>query len=81
MKILTLNFLTCAVKACKTSADSFPLHPKDAELVEDEIELNPDLVANVLPRIDWGALKMTSSEVGHIIPKAFASKHVVRSRG
>lgn len=63
MKILSINFVTCAVKACKSSADSFPLHPKDAELVEDEIELNPDMILNVLPRLDWKALRTTASEV------------------
>jgi multifunctional methyltransferase subunit TRM112 len=63
MKILTLNFLTCAVKACKSSNQSFPLHPKDAELVQDTIELNPKLLVNILPRIDWNALVVTSSEV------------------
>ena len=67
MKILTLNFLTCAVKACKTSSDSFPLHAKDAELVQDEIEINPQLIVNVLPRIDWSALKTTSAEVGILL--------------
>lgn len=73
MKILSLNFLTCAVKKCKLSSDSFPLHPKDAELVEDDIELNPRLLVNVLPRLDWKALSTTSKEVtsfsyGGIIP-------------
>lgn len=66
MKILSLNFLTCAVKACKSSNSSYPLHPKDAELVQDEIELNPQLIINVLPRLDWSALRTTSTEVsGH----------------
>ncbi|KAK3325432.1 Trm112p-domain-containing protein [Apodospora peruviana] len=64
MKVLTLNFLTCAVKACKTTNNSFPLHPKDAELVHDEIEINRDLLVNVLPRIDWTALRTTSTELG-----------------
>lgn len=63
MKILSLNFLTCAVKACKSSSDSYPLHPKDAELVQDEIEVNPNMILNVLPRLDWAALRTTSSEV------------------
>ncbi|KAH0595171.1 hypothetical protein MHUMG1_06920 [Metarhizium humberi] len=63
MKVLSLNFLTCAAKACKSSSDSYPLHPKDAELVQDEIELNPDMIINVLPRLDWAALRTTSSEV------------------
>lgn len=63
MKILSLNFLTCAVKACKSSSESYPLHPKDAELAQDDIELNPQLLANLLPRIDWAALTTTAREV------------------
>lgn len=63
MKVLTLNFLTCAVKACKTTSACFPLHPKDCELVSDTIELNPKLLFNVLPRVDWNALLVTASEV------------------
>ncbi|KAK0720509.1 Trm112p-domain-containing protein [Lasiosphaeris hirsuta] len=64
MKVLTLNFLTCAVKTCKASNDSFPLHPKDAELAKDGVEINPQLLVNVLPRIDWTALRTTSTELG-----------------
>lgn len=63
MKVLSLNFLTCAVKACKTSANSYPLHPKDAELVQDDIQVDPDMLLNVLPRLDWAALRTTSTEV------------------
>ncbi len=67
MKILTLNFLTCAVKTCKASANSFPLHAKDAELVKDDVELNTQLLVNVLPRIDWTALRTTSTEVWRML--------------
>lgn len=72
MKVLSINFLTCAVKACKSSADSYPLHPKDAELVQDDIEVNAQLLINLLPRIDWTALTTTATEVridqGFILP-------------
>ncbi|KAH7408964.1 hypothetical protein BKA64DRAFT_384928 [Cadophora sp. MPI-SDFR-AT-0126] len=64
MKVLTLNFLTCAVKACKSTSASFPLHPKDCELVSDSIEPNPKLLTNVLPRVDWNALIITAAELG-----------------
>ncbi|KAI7914842.1 multifunctional methyltransferase subunit TRM112 [Pyricularia oryzae] len=64
MKILSLNFLTCAVKSCRASSNSFPLHPKEAELVQDETELNAQLLINILPRIDWAALCATSTELG-----------------
>ncbi|KAL7625441.1 type I protein arginine N-methyltransferase Rmt1 [Parahypoxylon ruwenzoriense] len=64
MKVLSLNFLTCAVKACKSSSNSYPLHPKDAELVQDDIEVNAQLIINLLPRIDWAALSTTATELG-----------------
>ncbi|KAI1824643.1 hypothetical protein F4861DRAFT_247908 [Xylaria intraflava] len=64
MKVLSLNFLTCAVKTCKTSSDSYPLHPKDAELAQDDIELNEAFILNLLPRIDWAALSTTAAELG-----------------
>jgi multifunctional methyltransferase subunit TRM112 len=71
MKLLTLNFLTCAVKACKSSSASFPLHPKDCELVSDTMAPNPKLVFNVLPRVDWDALIVTASEVCLLLPSLF----------
>lgn len=64
MKILTTNFLTCAVKTCKTSPASFPLHFKDATLERTEIEYNPLFLRNVLPRVNWEALTTTASELG-----------------
>lgn len=63
MKILTVNFLTCAVKACKTSSLSFPLHFRDAELEQSDIEYNPSFLRNILPRVDWEGLKVTATEV------------------
>lgn len=68
MKVLSMNFLTCAVKTCKSSSASFPLHPKDAELAQDEVEVNPQFLINVLPRLDWAALKTTSTEVNNFAP-------------
>ncbi len=98
MKILTVNFLTCAIKKCKSSPLSFPLHFKDAELVvergdetktekgprttgEDtggitgrdggngdgdskgQEEFNEGFIRNILPRLDWEALRVTCAEV------------------
>lgn len=63
MKLLTINFLTCAVKACKSSPLSFPLHFRDAELERQEIEYNPIFLRNILPRLDWDAVKVTAMEV------------------
>lgn len=67
MKLLTLNFLTCARKSCKQAADAFPLHPREAELESVEIEMNTDFLVNVLPRLDWPAIRSLSSEVRHTV--------------
>ena len=63
MKLLTLNFLTCARKTCKASAAAFPLHPKEAELEQIEIDMNPTFIKNMLPRLDWEAMKTLALEV------------------
>jgi hypothetical protein len=67
MKLLTLNFLCCARKTCKTNPAAFPLHPKEAELEQVEAEINPLLIQNMLPRLNWEALKTISQEVFKLI--------------
>lgn len=63
MKVITVNFVTCAVKSCKTSQSSFPLHFRDAELEQQELDFHPEFIRNILPRLDWDSLRMTASEV------------------
>lgn len=63
MKLITANFLTCAIKSCKTSQASFPLHFRDAELEQQDLDFQPDFVRNVLPRIHWESLRVTAKEV------------------
>ncbi|KAJ5550710.1 AdoMet-dependent tRNA methyltransferase complex subunit [Penicillium sp. DV-2018c] len=69
MKVLTANFVTCAVKECKTSPASFPLHFHDAELEQEELEFQPEFIRNILPRIDWPALCTTANEMRETIGK------------
>ncbi|KAI5199693.1 hypothetical protein AUEXF2481DRAFT_31382 [Aureobasidium subglaciale EXF-2481] len=64
MKLLTLNFLTCARKACKQEPAAFPLHPRDAELESVEIEMNAEFLINVLPRLEWKAVRSLGEELG-----------------
>ncbi|KAF2237530.1 Trm112p-domain-containing protein [Viridothelium virens] len=64
MKLLTLNFVTCARKSCKTLPAAFPLHPRDAELEIVEMELNPKFLVNILPRVEWQALRTVCQELG-----------------
>lgn len=63
MKLLTLNFLTCAIKTCKSSPASFPLHPRDAELEVVEADLNLPFLKNILPRLMWDELRVIAGEV------------------
>ncbi|KAF1929744.1 Trm112p-domain-containing protein [Didymella exigua CBS 183.55] len=64
MKLLTLNFLTCAIKTCKTQASSFPLHPKGAELEVVEADVNLPFLQNILPRLMWQELRTICKELG-----------------
>lgn len=69
MKLLTLNFLTCAIKTCKPLPSAFPLHVRDAELEAVELDFNPLFLRNVLSRIEWPAMRTVLSEVGLKLPK------------
>ncbi|RMZ73948.1 Multifunctional methyltransferase subunit trm112 [Pyrenophora seminiperda CCB06] len=64
MKLLTLNFLTCAIKTCKTNPASFPLHPRDAELEIVEADVNLPFLKNILPRLMWEQLRAICLELG-----------------
>ncbi|QKX62610.1 uncharacterized protein TRUGW13939_09771 [Talaromyces rugulosus] len=64
MKVLTVNFLTCAVRGCRVSQSSSSLHFKDAELEKLELDFNPTFVRNILPRLDWDRLRATAQELG-----------------
>lgn len=63
MKVITANFITCAVKTCRASQLSFPLHFRDAELENQELDFNPVFVQKILPRLDWDSLRTTATEV------------------
>lgn len=73
MKLLTLNFLTCAIKTCKTNPLSFPLHPRDAELEIQEADLNLPFLKNILPRLMWDEICVIAQEVRHNSQHPFSS--------
>ncbi|KAJ6259906.1 hypothetical protein Dda_5550 [Drechslerella dactyloides] len=62
------NFLSCAVKTCKSSPAAFPLHFRDATLASTNVPYNPLLLTNLLPRLDWPALVTSSKELGFTLP-------------
>ncbi|KAF3940133.1 hypothetical protein ABW19_dt0200212 [Dactylella cylindrospora] len=70
MKLLTANFLSCAVKSCKSNPLAFPLHFRDAELASTTVAYNPLLLTNLLPRLDWAALVTSSKELGFTLPES-----------
>lgn len=76
MKVITANFMTCAIKSCKVSPASFPLHFRDAELELQELDFEAEFIRNILPRIDWDGLRLTANEVLKI---CFFSPVVVRA--
>lgn len=55
--------MTCAVKGCKASPASFPLHFCDAELELQELDFEAEFIRNIIPRIDWDGLRVTANEV------------------
>lgn len=63
MKLLTANFLTCAVKACKGIAAAFPLHFRDVELELQEVDFQPEFIRSIMPRVDWDGLQQMANEV------------------
>jgi len=69
MKLLTLNFLTCAIKSCKPLPAAFPLHIRDAELEQTELDFNPLFLRNIMPRLEWAALASVCQEVGLEAPR------------
>lgn len=79
MKLLTLNFLTCARKACKQEAAAFPLHPQEAELEQVELDMNPLFIKNILLRVDWEAMKIMSQEVQQLSPQQTPSVTVMNT--
>ena len=59
MKIVTANFITCAVKDCQ----SFPLHFRDAKLELQELDFQAEFIQNIIPRLDWDKLQIIANEV------------------
>ena len=64
MKLLISNFLTCAVKTCKPSPASYPLHFRDAVLEHTDIQFDPAFIANMIPRVRWDAFGVNVQELG-----------------
>lgn len=67
MKFLTTNFVRCAVKACNTSLDSFPLRYEECQLVQEEADYNPEFICHMLERLDWDAVLKVAADLGNTL--------------
>ncbi|KAI9188884.1 hypothetical protein H9P43_000306 [Blastocladiella emersonii ATCC 22665] len=61
VRLLTHNMLQCHVRDC---TNGFPLRFQNAEVEHAEQEMNTEFLVNMLPRIDWAALRATAHELG-----------------
>lgn len=65
MKLLTTNFVQCAVQSCARSTDAFPLKYEECELVHQDLDFDPQFVINVVAKLDWPALVSVAAELGN----------------
>ncbi|PRT52789.1 hypothetical protein B9G98_00409 [Wickerhamiella sorbophila] len=65
MKFLTTNFVQCAVQSCARSSDAFPLKYSECQLVQKEIDFDPEFIAHMLQKLDWDALVEVAAELGN----------------
>eukprot|EP00744_Colponema_vietnamica_P008018 GILI01011465.1.p1 GENE.GILI01011465.1~~GILI01011465.1.p1 ORF type:complete len:122 (-),score=37.17 GILI01011465.1:55-420(-) len=61
MRLLTHNLLMCNRKGCSTN--NFPLRINATNVTSESTDFNPDLIRNVLPKLDWAALSQTVGEL------------------
>ena len=65
MKFVTTNFVKCAVKACDSSTDAFPLLFLECQIVQEEQDYNPDFIKHILERLEWDAVVQVARELGN----------------
>ncbi|KAF9234379.1 hypothetical protein BU15DRAFT_52669 [Melanogaster broomeanus] len=62
VRLITHNLLACHVKGC--TSNNFPLKFQDVQIELQEADFNPDMITNLLPRLEWGALVDAARLVG-----------------
>ena len=65
MKFITTNFVKCAIKTCQSSTSSFPLKFEECQLVQEELEFNPEFISHILERLDWAAIVQVARDLGN----------------
>ncbi|XP_056631237.1 multifunctional methyltransferase subunit TRM112-like protein [Diorhabda carinulata] len=69
MKLLTHNMLTS--KCMKGVAVGYPLKINAQDIQESEVDFNPELIAKIIPKLDWTVLCEAAESIGKIenLPK------------
>ena len=67
MKFLTTNFVRCAVKGCQTLDDLFPLRFSECQLVQQEVDYNPEFICHMLDRLEWPAVLKVAQDLGNTL--------------
>jgi len=62
MKLLTHNMLTSSI--IKGVKKGFPLKIEASEVREHQIDFNPDVVAKIIPKVEWPALHEAAESLG-----------------
>lgn len=65
MKLLTTNFVQCAVEKCSRSNSAFPLKYLNCQLIHRDVTFDATFIAKMLPRIDWDALVAVAQNLGN----------------
>lgn len=65
MKLITTNFVKCAVKSCDSATGSFPLLFSGCELVQTSQEFNAEFITHMLERLDWEAMREVARDLGN----------------
>ncbi|KAL8626006.1 hypothetical protein ACOMHN_012598 [Nucella lapillus] len=63
MKLLTHNMLTSNI--IKGVTKGFPLGINASRVEVQEVDFNPEFITRVLPKLDFAALKLAATQVGH----------------
>ncbi|KAJ8747427.1 hypothetical protein K2173_001008 [Erythroxylum novogranatense] len=61
MRLLTHNMLSSKIKGV---SNGFPLRIEVEKVIEKQVELNPDFLKNIFPKVDWKALVEAGRTMG-----------------
>ncbi|CAN0841286.1 Multifunctional methyltransferase subunit TRM112 homolog B [Linum grandiflorum] len=62
MRLLTHNMLSSNIKGV---VNGFPLRIEAEKVIEKEVDLNPDFLRNIFPKIEWKPLVEAARAVGY----------------